>query len=287
MKFENQLALITGGSSGIGFALARKLAAQGAHVWILARNPASLEAACQEIRAARRSSNQQVGSLSADVTNYEQLSAALQKFVNSNGVPNLLVNSAGIARPGYFAELDLEIFRAHMEVNYFGTVYVTKTLLPGMIQRKSGHIVNISSIAGYLGTYGYSAYGPSKFAIRGLSDTLRYELAEHGIHVSVVFPPDTQTPQLEAERPYKPPVLVELDKSNKVMTADAVADSILQGVARERYVITPGFDSTLYYQLTNFFGLVYPAMNFMVASARRTLRNNAGNNGAAQNDRGK
>jgi 3-dehydrosphinganine reductase len=159
-----------------------------------------------------------------------------------------------------------------MDVNYFGTLYAIQSLLPGMIARGSGHIVNLSSVAGILGVYGYSAYGPTKFAIRGLSDTLRYELAEHGIRVSVVFPPDTQTPQLEYENQYKPPLLVELDKNNKVLSAETVAKSILKGVARGQYIITPGFDSTLYYQLTNFFGLVYPVMEFMVAQARRAIR---------------
>ncbi len=171
-----------------------------------------------------------------------------------------------------------------MDVNYFGTLHVIQSLLPGMIERGSGHIVNISSVAGILGVYGYSAYGPTKFAIRGLSDSLRYELAEHGIRVSVVFPPDTQTPQLDYENQYKPPVLVELDKANKVMTAEAVAQSILNGVARGQYAITPGFDSTLYYQLTNFFGLVYPVMEFMVAQARRTLRKSPNRDGAAKNN---
>ncbi len=272
MKYENKLALITGGSSGIGLALAQKLAAQGMRVWILGRDPAKLDAACQKIEAARRSPDQQVGTISADVTNFEQVSAALESFASSAGVPDLLVNCAGFAQPGLFAETAPDIFRQHMEINYFGTIHVIKALLPGMIRRGSGHIVNISSLAGMFGVYGYSAYGPTKFAIRGLSDTLRYELKEHGIGVSLVFPPDTQTPQLAYETPYKPPVLVELDKSNKVLSAEAVADAIVQGVARNRYIITPGFDSSLYFQLTNFFGLVYPVMDFMVAQARGALR---------------
>jgi 3-dehydrosphinganine reductase len=159
-----------------------------------------------------------------------------------------------------------------IEINYFGTLHVLKAALPSMAARGSGYVVNISSLGGVLGVYGYSAYGPSKFAIRGLSDILRGELAEHGIGISVVFPPDTQTPQLEYETPFKPPVLVELDKSNKVLSAEAVANAILNGVARGRYVITPGFDSTLYFALTNFFGLVYPVMDMMVALARRTIR---------------
>lgn len=271
-NFSSKVALITGGSSGIGFALARQLVAQGADVWILARNVDRLKMSCEELRKATCRSGQRIGSLSVDITNEAQTSQVLKDFSETIGAPDLLVNSAGITQPGLFSDLDTGIFRSIMEVNYFGSLYVTKALLPGMIARKSGHIVNISSIAGILGIYGYSAYGPSKFAIRGLSDSMRYELAEQGIRVSIVFPPDTQTPQLDYENQYKPPVLVELDKANKILSADAVAKSILDGVRKNRYVITPGFDSALYYHLTNFFGIVYPAMEFMVAQARRTIR---------------
>ena len=283
MKFENKLTLITGGSSGIGLALAQKLAAQGSHVWILARDPAKLDAACQKIEAARRDPNQQVGTISADVTNFEQVSTALERFASTTGVPDLLVNSAGWAQQGLFAEADIDLIRKHMEIDYYGTVHVIKALLPGMIQRGSGHIVNISSLAGMFGVYGYSTYGPAKFAVRGLSDVLRYELKEHGIGVSLVFPPDTQTPGLEHELAFKPPLLAELDKGTKVLTAEAVADAISKGVARERYIITPGFDSNLYFQLTNFFGLVYPVMDFMLAQARRSLRKGIGNDAAKKN----
>lgn len=284
MNYQGKLSLITGGSSGIGLALAKQLAAQGSNVWLLARDPQKLEQARQEVSAARQSQDQKVGTLTADVSQWDEVTKAAGDLVQQAGIPDLLFNSAGISQPGFFAEQDLDIFRKTMEINYFGTLYMTKALLPGMIQRRSGHIVNISSVAGFLGLYGYSAYGPTKFAIRGLSDSMRYELSEHGIGVSVVFPPDTQTPQLEYEIPYKPPILVELDKSNKIMTADSVAESILKGVARGRYTITPGGDSWLYFQLTNFFGLVYPVMDFMVAQGRRAVNSHNGNS-AAKNDR--
>lgn len=283
MDLQGKLSLVTGGSSGIGLALAKKLAAQGSHVWILARNPAKLEEACQEISDARQSTDQKINAVSADVSQFESISAAVDGIVKQAGTPDFLFNSAGIAEPGYVTQLDLDIYRKTMDINFFGTLYATRAVLPGMVQRGSGYIINISSIAGFLGLYGYSAYGPSKFAVRGLSDSMRYELAEHGIRVSVVFPPDTQTPQLDYENRIKPPIVVELDKANKVMTADAVADNILKGVAQKRYIITPGTDSSLYFKLTNFFGLVYPVMDLMVAQARRTL-NGSNGNGAAKNN---
>jgi 3-dehydrosphinganine reductase len=272
MKFAGQRVLITGGSSGIGLALAKELARRGAHVYILARDPQKLQTACLELEAARQSSDQAVGTITADVANQAEVCDALRAFAEENGAPDLLINSAGVAHPGRFEDIPLETFRWMMEVNYFGTVHVIHALLPSMIQRRAGHIVNLSSVAGFLGVYGYSAYGPSKFAVRGLSDVLRCELAEYHIRVSVVFPPDTQTPQLDYENQYKPPILKKLDETNKVLTPEAVAEAILKGVARRKYIITPGFDSTLFYHMNNLLGnLSYRLMDFMLTQARRSL----------------
>ena len=87
--------------------------------------------------------------------------------MNEFGIPDLVINSAGVAYPGYFQELDLEIFHWLMDVNYFGTLNVIKYLTPDMIQRGSGTFVNISSQAGFVGVFGYSAYGASKYALLG------------------------------------------------------------------------------------------------------------------------
>lgn len=283
MDYKGKLALITGGSSGIGLAVAKKLAAQGSHIWLFARDQDKLDAACREISAVRLDPNQKVGAIPVDITQKDQVDAAAAELLQQAGVPDLLINSAGFVQPGLFSEQDLDIYRKTMEVNYFGTLYVTRAVLPAMLNRGSGYITNISSEAGIIGFYGYSSYGPTKFAIRALSDSMRYELADQGIRVSVVFPPDTQTPQLEYEQPFKPALLVELEKDNKVLTADAVAESIIKGVAKNRYIITPGSESPLYYGLTNFFGLVYPVMDFMLAQARRSLNSRDGNGAAKHN----
>lgn len=173
MDYQNKVAFITGGSSGIGLALAKSLSAKGAHVWIMARHQDRLETALAAIQAARQDPNQNCGMVVGDVTDWDQVTSAVSKVTQSAGIPDLLINSAGDAHPGYVQDLDIKIFRWMMETNYFGTVNVTKACLPGMIQRKSGHIVNISSVAGFLGVFGYSAYGASKFAVAGFSDVLR------------------------------------------------------------------------------------------------------------------
>lgn len=265
--FANKLALITGGSSGIGLALAKGLAAQGARVWLTGRRKDALTAAGLEVeRAAGRTPRL----FPADVSDASQVEALLAEIARRDGVPDLVINSAGVTHPGYVQDIPLEIFRQMMEINYFGTVNVVKAVLPGMLARRSGQIVNISSGAGFLGVFGYSAYGASKYAVRGFSDVLRAEMKPHGIRVSIVFPPDTDTPQLAYETPFKPPETKAISGNAKVQSAEAVAAAILKGVARGRYVILPGFDIWLFYHLNNLLGnAVYPLMDWMVADARR------------------
>lgn len=274
--FNGKLALVTGGSSGIGLAVSKKLAAQGANVVILGRDPKKLETAKQEIEASRLSPTQKIITIQADVSDAAQTASMVQGLLVTDGAPDILINSAGVARPGEFEKMELDLYHWMMDINYFGTVNAIKSVLPAMIHRGSGHIVNISSIAGFLGTYGYTAYGATKFAIRGFSDALRYEIKPYGIQLSIVYPPDTKTPQLEEDNRYKMPVLVALEEGTEVMTAEAVADSILNGIARNRYVITPGFSSRFYYFLVGIlgWGLVYPVMDLFLADARSKVARN-------------
>lgn len=269
MTFQDKVALITGGSSGIGLATAKALAGRGAHVWIVARDQDRLSAALAQVKAARSSSSQRCEAISADISDADQAAVAVARVVESAGAPDLLINSAGIVYPGYFQTLNPKIFRQHIEINYLGTVYVTQAAAPGMTDRGSGHIVNIASAAALLGVYGYTAYCGSKYAVRGFSDVLRAEMSPLGVGISVVFPPDTDTPQYAGEMPLRPQE-TKLIFGNSVLSADAVAATILQGVARRRYIITPGIEMTLLYRLLGALGpLQYPIMDRLVAGARR------------------
>ena len=272
MTFQDKVVLITGGSSGIGLATARALAERGAHVWIIARGEERLAAALAQVRAACRSSAQKCGSVSADVSDAAQVETVVARVIDSAGVPDLLVNSAGIVHPGYFQELAPEAFRQQIEVNYLGTVYMTRAVVPGMIARGSGHVVNVVSAGALLGVYGYTGYCGSKFAVRGFSDVLRVELKPLGVGVSVVFPPDTDTSMLAGEMPLRPQE-TRLVFGDTLLSADTVASAILKGVARGPYVITPGLETTLLYGLVSALGtLQYPIMDILVARAQRKLR---------------
>ena len=156
-----------------------------------------------------------------------------------------------------------------IEVDYFGTVYAIQAVLPGMIARGTGAIVNISSVVGYLNIYGYSAYGAAKYAVTGLSDALRMELKPKGIQVSLVYPPDTDTPQLAFEQPYKPAATKILSGGSGEEKPENVAAEILAGIARKKYVIVPGFSNKLVYLGVRVLGrgTVYAVMDRLIRPA--------------------
>ncbi|HVN54762.1 MAG TPA: SDR family oxidoreductase [Anaerolineaceae bacterium] len=275
--FQNKLVLITGGSSGIGLATARAFARQGSNVWILSRNADRLSAALKTIEADRIGSSQSFGCLTADVANADQVIPVIHDFIHSVGTPDYLINSAGVAEPGYVEEQDLAVFRQMMEINYFGTVHAIRAVVPAMLARKSGHIVNFCSIAGIIGIYGYSSYGASKFAVKGFSDTLRLELKHYGIHVTLVIPADTDTPQLEYENKFKPAETLALEKAggaSRPLLPEQVASDILKGISRNKQTVLPGVDAKWMYVAANVVGVwAYQIMDFLMGQAWKKVPN--------------
>ena len=271
--FDGKLVFITGGSSGIGLSLAKAFADMRAHVWILGRRNETLEIAIEQIKKCRKSERQVIGKIQGDVADENTLQTTITSFISNVGVPDIIINSAGEAHPGHFEELDYSIFRRMIEINYLGTVLICKLFIPDMIKHGSGHIVNISSIAGFMGVYGYSAYGPSKFAVRGFSDILRSELKDKNINVHIAFPPDTDTPQLEYEKQYKPQITSEISGNANIMSPDDVAIAIIKGIQSNKYIILPGFEARIVYFLNNILGkYVYLLMDILVKRAARNVR---------------
>ncbi|RLC89812.1 MAG: short-chain dehydrogenase [Chloroflexi bacterium] len=277
MDFCSQHAIITGGSSGIGRATARLLARRGANVSLIARRQELLDETVTELESQRQSPAQRFQARSADVTDWEQTQAAIAALTADGLPPDILVNAAGFAHPGYVEELPLEIFHQTMDVDFFGTLHPIKAVLPAMMERRSGHIVNFSSVAGFLGVFGYTAYGAAKFAVRGFSDVLRQEMKPHGIHVSVIFPPDTDTPQLHYENQFKPLETRRIAGAAQALKADQVAQALVRGIERRQAYILPSLDTKLYFLLSNGpTGLFRWYFNRVIAGARRERETQAG-----------
>jgi 3-dehydrosphinganine reductase len=238
-SFQNKNVLITGGSSGIGFALAEKLVAAGANVWILARRDSLLDEAIAKLQLKATSQDQKIKKIKADVANFSELKSTLGDVFSENLSPDLLINCAGIVHPGEFLAMKAEDFAADISVDYLGTVYTIKIIAPFMVKNRSGHIVNISSLAGLVPIYGYSAYSPAKSAIGMFSSILKTELTPYNIAVSVVYPSDTDTPQLAYDNAHKPDITKEITKGGGFQSPEFVADVILKGIQKKKFTIIP------------------------------------------------
>ncbi len=225
-------AIVTGGSSGIGAALVDRLAELGARVSVIALDDADL--------ARTRQTHPSAVCVAADVGDRVAATAAVHGCVGAHGPCDVLVTCAGVIRPGYFTDLDDGEFERQMRVNYFGTLWPIRAVVPAMAAGGSGNIVMIASFGGLMGVFGYGAYSPSKYAVRGLCETLRIELAPHGIHVAGVYPTDVDTPMLAAEVPLHPPEEEAMQGTVKPIVPEVVVDAIIDGLRNRRTRIYPG-----------------------------------------------
>jgi len=240
-RFAGKTAYITGGSSGIGLAVARAMAMAGARVMLLARHEDRLQQAAEEIRTA---TGQQVLWRSLDVTDPVAATAVIDDAAADDlGPPDILFNSAGRALPNYFENISAQQFDQTLRLNLCGTRHLISAALPHM--RSGGYIVNVSSVAGLIGVFGYTDYSASKFAIIGFSEALRAELKPRGIFVSVLCPPDTDTPGLAAENQTKPAETKAISANARTISAETVARSLIRGMIKKRFLIIPGFDARL------------------------------------------
>ncbi|MEU7145041.1 SDR family NAD(P)-dependent oxidoreductase [Nocardia sp. NPDC046473] len=231
--------VITGGSSGIGLAVTESALSVGARVSVLA-----LEDSALERLSSFAESVPGLAVFAVDVTDKAQVDAAVAEARARHGEIGAVIACAGIAKPGYFAHLNDTDFVRHMSVNYFGALHVIQSTVQDLCAGERGSVTVISSLAAVLPCFGYSAYSPSKSAVRTLCAVLRQELKPHGVTVTVVMPPDVDTPQLAAESATKPPELRALSSAAPI-TAAAVAHALLVGAARGRASVVPTLSGRL------------------------------------------
>ncbi|KIO75894.1 3-ketoacyl-ACP reductase [Pedobacter lusitanus] len=182
-------ALITGAGKGIGRAVAIALAQEGVNVGLIARTAADLQNLAEELKAF----NVQIAIAAADVSSIDSVNTAVTKIKADLGVIDILINNAGTSTFGSFMELEPARWEEIVKVNLFGVYYVTRAVLPEMIDRKTGDIVNISSTAGQRGAPVTSAYSASKFGLIGLSESLMQEVRKHNIRVTTLTPSTVAT----------------------------------------------------------------------------------------------
>jgi 3-dehydrosphinganine reductase len=234
---RNQSVVITGGSSGLGLALAQALAPEGAALTLMSRDQRKLEAAATAVRSAVPDARVRVEPV--DVADAAGLAQAMQRAAQAEGGMDMLINSAGILREGYFGTVPMATFREVMETNFFGLVNATKAALP-YLRNSRGRLVNIASMAGLTGAFGYTAYCASKHALIGLSESLRYELRPQGIRVHVVCPAEFDSPMVDELDTYRTP-----ENRAQVLTIprtpiETIVKDTLSGLRKERFLIIPG-----------------------------------------------
>ncbi len=232
-------AFVFGGSEGIGLALAERLVAEGREVVVLSRSAAKLDAALGRLGERARAR-------SVDVTDPEATRSVVDALVAEVGVPDLVVTTAGYARPGYLEDLPDGDVTGMIATNLLGTVHVCRAVLPHLRTAGGGTIVVTSSMAGLAGVFGYTVYSASKFGVIGFAEALRREVRPYGVRVLALCPPNTLTPGFEEESRHKPAEVLAAEESVATLTPEAVADALLRALRRRHgFLVVPGRDSRL------------------------------------------
>lgn len=239
-SISGRLAFITGGSSGIGLETARTLAQQGCDLVLFARGQARLDAVCQEIASHTVLPSQRIHFLAMDVSDNDDVQLKIKDAVGCFGTPDILINSAGVGSGDHFENISFEQFDRTMKINVYGARNTISAILPFMKHKGSGHVVNIASVAGLIGMFGYSLYGTTKYALVGMSECLRSELKRFNIHVTLVCPPEVRTPLIQEEAKTLPPEARAVKSLAGLLDPDEAAKAIVNGIRKKSFLVIPG-----------------------------------------------
>ena len=239
--YSDKVVYIFGGSSGIGLASACQLTTLGAQVHLFARRERNLAAACKQIDQHNRKTT---AYSCADVQDEQQTRDAVEQAVAATGEPHIVINCAGAARPNYFENISAEQFKHTLILNVLGARNIASACLP-YLKQTQGQLINTSSIAGFIGVFGYTDYCASKFAVVGFSEALQQEVKQYGVSISVLYPPDTLTEGFAEEEKTKPPETRAISAGNKPMSPAQVAQALVKALPKRRFHILPGLDNRL------------------------------------------
>lgn len=237
--FSNRRVYITGGSSGIGLETAKIFSGLGAHIVIFARDKEKLNKAKQAIEGQKRINSQMIQSMQLDASDNNDVQLKMKAVVEEFGAPDILIANAGVPCTRYFEDISYELFDSTMKVNVYGVRNVIAALFPVMKNRGS-QIAIVSSAAGIMGLFGYTAYGASKYALVGFAENLRSEMRRYDIAITLVCPPDVDTPMLTLEEKTMPPETAAIANIGGKLKPFPVAKAIVSGIARRKFLVIPG-----------------------------------------------
>jgi short-subunit dehydrogenase len=248
--FFNKVVVITGGSDGIGKALIENLIPLGAKIATCARNQEKLNLLQSQFP------QHPILCKVADVSNYEDCKIFIDSVIATYGGIDILINNAGISMRSLLKDVDVDVIKKVMDINFFGAVYCTKLALTSIIERK-GTIVGVSSIAGYRGLPGRSGYSASKFALNGWLEAVRTELLEDNVNVMWVCPGFTQSNIRNAALNEKAIAQGESPLDEKaLMSADVCASHILEAITKKKRTLILTFQG----KQTIFLNKLFPSL---------------------------
>jgi len=253
-KINQKVVIITGASSGIGLACVHEFYSKGAKVVLAARNYDTIKAIEEELNSNQ--SEKRALAVKADVTVEADCKNLIEKAIETFGKIDILVNNAGLSMRANFADVDLNVLKKLMDVNFWGTAYCTKHALPHLIASK-GSIVGVSSVAGMHGLPGRTGYSASKYAMQGLLDTIRIENLDKGLHVMLVYPgfvaSNVRNSALLSDGSTQGSSPRE---EKKMMTAEQMASRILKGVQKRKRFIATSIEG----KITPIIKLLFPSL---------------------------
>ncbi|MHA1584928.1 MAG: SDR family oxidoreductase [Promethearchaeota archaeon] len=268
---KGKIVVIGGGSKGIGLETSKDIVKLGGSLCIIARGKEALKKAANDCEKIITSNKQFVETIICDTTDMDALKPLLEAFIQTHGTPDYLINVVGYAYPQYVEKLTLEDIKKNTDVNFYGQLVPILILLPYFIKAKKGHIANVSSVCGFLGIMGYTTYAPSKFAIVGLTETLRNELSPYNIKFSILYPPDTKTPGFDKENEIKPKECALISEGAKVLSAAQVAEVFIKGILKNKFNIYPGESKFISTMKRLFPKLVFSIIDGDLKKARKKL----------------
>jgi NAD(P)-dependent dehydrogenase (short-subunit alcohol dehydrogenase family) len=261
---DAKCAFITGGGSGIGLRLAQKLLERGTSLAIF--DLAVRGEVRQELEKLAEGTGARCSFHEADLRDAPGIASAVADAVAAIGAPDLAINSAGVQISKPFEALTADEFERVVGVNLVGSRNFAAAVLPHMAA--GSRLALIASLAGIVANYGYAAYNASKFGVVGLAGALRLELAPRGIGVSVICPPEVETPMVTAERATSDPISLKLKEFSGTLGVEDACSEILAGLDAERWMIVPGRRARLTRRLAQIFpGLLNAVSDRLVGQA--------------------